>query len=196
MKTKIFIIIAVLFVMAGIQNPVLAAQTGSAVKPPQNEEIFNFDEQQNWDPMEEMERMQQKMDRMFKETMRRAAKEEKLMHGKVTFFEPSMTIKETDTNYIVSVDLPGINKDDINVELNDHILKISGQRKSEVKKENEKVFKEEQNFGSFFSRITLPEDVRTADMNAEYKNGVLTISMPRIETVKGASGSGRKIPIK
>lgn len=195
MKTRILFAIIALFALASIKSFCFAAQSGTQSKPLENE-IVNFEESQKWDPIGEIERMQQKMDKMFKETMRRAVKEEKMVSGKKEFFEPSMSIKETNTNYIVSVDLPGSNKEDINVELKDHILTISGERKSEIKKENEKVFKEEQSFGSFLSSITLPDDVKTADMNAEYKNGVLTISMPRMEMAKGTGGSGIKIPIK
>ena len=65
-----------------------------------------------------------------------------------------------------------------------------------MKAENEKVSKEEQSFGFFSNTVTLPEDVKTADINAGYKNGVLTITMPRIEMAKKPEGAARKIPVK
>jgi len=196
MRNKTFFVTAILLGILGIGSFCYAAQADTSSKSSGNGAISNFDEQLNWDPMEEMEKMQQKMDKMFKETMRKAAKEEKMMRGKEAVFEPSMSIKETDTNYIVNVDLPGMNKEDISVELKGHNLTISGERKSEVKTEKEKVFKEEQNFGSFYSTITLPEDVKTTEVNAEYKNGVLKITMPRIESAKRAEGTGIKIQVK
>jgi|GEM_PF-633778 len=193
MKSRIFITAVVLVAMAGMNSAAQAATKSNTT----GKETAGLEASGSWDAMEEMEMMQHRIDKMFKESFRRAAKEEKMLLGREgRVFEPGMSIKETDTEYIVSVDLPGVNKEDINVELKDRVLKISGERKSEVKKENEKVVREEQNYGSFFSSITLPEDVKTTDINAEYKNGVLKISMPRMAPAKKSEAAGVKIPVK
>lgn len=154
----------------------------------------NFEKFEKWDPMEDMESMQQQINSMFDNSFARAFKREKTEAK--ALFEPKISVQETKTEYIVEADLPGMNKEDINVEISNHFLTISGERKSEKETENKKVFREDQNFGYFSRTITLPNDVKTTDITSKYMNGVLTISMPRMEAVKGAEGSGRKILIK
>jgi HSP20 family protein len=89
-----------------------------------------------------------------------------------------------------------MNKEDIEVKLDGNLLTISGERKSEEKEQNQKIYKEEQNYGYFARALTLPADVKTGDIKTEYNNGVLKVILPRIsETVK-TPGQAVKVPIQ
>lgn len=197
MKTRRFIALGILLGMSLFQILCFSTEAAAQSKSMENEMPVSGEsgEFSNWDPIQEMEAMQQKIDKMFRENFRKAAKEEKTFLRKATF-EPAMTVKETKTNYMISMDLPGMNKEDINIGLKDHSLTISGERKTDVKKENEKIIEEEKSFGYFFRMITLPEDVKANEMSAEYKNGVLRITMPRIEAAKKGREADMKITVR
>ena len=176
MGKKIGSVIAVYLLITGIAGICFAAEKAA--------------ETGTWDPIDEMVTLQRKIDNIFKESFARAMRDEKVS------FDVAMTVKETKSAYIISADLPGMNKEDIDVELKDGVLSISGERKSEMTSENEKVIQEEQSFGTFFDSLTLPDDAKTTDINAEYKNGVLTISVPRSGMSKKSGTAGAKIPVK
>jgi len=100
-------------------------------------------------------------------------------------------MNERDGKLIVKADLPGLNKDDVKVELNDNVLTIEGERKDERK--DERGGWSERNYGRFFRSITLPDGVRTENANATFKNGVLEISF---DTPQQSQPKGRRIEIK
>jgi HSP20 family protein len=91
---------------------------------------------------------------------------------------PQVEVFEHANKLIVRADLPGMTKDDIDVEIDDGALVIRGERKSE-REENEKgYYRTERSYGSFYRRIPLPSGVNPKDANADFRNGVLEISMP------------------
>ncbi|MDD4955104.1 MAG: Hsp20/alpha crystallin family protein [Candidatus Omnitrophica bacterium] len=195
MTNKILGSFIAVFIATSAQSFCFAAGIEPQDKSLKNE-ISALQESNEWDPLAEMEKMRQKIDKMFRDNFKKAAKEEKMMMRKESeVFEPALIIKETKDNYIINLDLPGMNREDINIELKDHFLTISGERKSEMKKENEKIIEEEKSFGYFSRTITLPQDVKASQISAEYKNGVLKISMPRMESAKKEE-PGVKIQVK
>ncbi|HET6892971.1 MAG TPA: Hsp20/alpha crystallin family protein [Pyrinomonadaceae bacterium] len=93
-------------------------------------------------------------------------------------WSPQVEVFQRDNKLIVRTDLPGMTKDDINVEIDDDALVIRGERKSE-REENEKgYYRTERSYGSFYRRIPLPSGVNPEEANAEFRNGVLEITMP------------------
>lgn len=131
------------------------------------------------DPYEEMLMMQQKIDRMFQEMMAR-----RTAHGALpvdrALLSPMIDTKETETEYVIICDLPGMEQDKINIYIEGDRLVIKGVR--EVEKEiagAQGAFRAERRFGSFQRAVPLPHNTEKAGMKAEYKNGVLTIIVPK-----------------
>lgn len=96
-------------------------------------------------------------------------------------FSPSINTREGESAYHVEVDLPGVKKEDINVQIEDNTLVISGERKvkEEIKEEN--YYKVESSFGSFSRSFSLPENIDLENIHAESIDGVLEVVVPKLE---------------
>jgi HSP20 family protein len=96
---------------------------------------------------------------------------------------PACDVRETDKHYIMSFDVPGMSKEDINVEVSGNCLCVSGERKEERSEgdEGSRSFFSERHYGSFERSLTLPNDVDPSRVSAEYHNGVLEVSIPKSE---------------
>jgi HSP20 family protein len=97
---------------------------------------------------------------------------------------PAFDVYEEKDNFVVKAELPGMKKEEINVSLHDGDLIISGERKSETKSEGTEVYRAERYFGKFQRVISLPATVATNSVKAEYKDGILTVTLPKSEEAK------------
>ena len=97
---------------------------------------------------------------------------------------PSVDISETDDNFEVRAELPGVAKDDLHVSVKDNLLTLSGEKRQENVDDIQNYRRAERRYGSFQRRFTLPAEVKTDDIKAEYTDGVLTLSIPKPEAVK------------
>jgi HSP20 family protein len=99
-------------------------------------------------------------------------------------FTPSINTREGEFAYHIEVDLPGVSKEDIDVQVEDGSLVISGERKinSEIKEQN--YYKVESSFGSFSRSFSLPEEADVENIHAESKDGVLEVIVPKLESAK------------
>ena len=99
-------------------------------------------------------------------------------------FSPAINTREGEFAYHVEVDLPGMKKEEINIQVEDNTLVISGERKvkDEIKEEN--YYKIESNFGSFSRSFSLPEEADVENIHAEAKDGVLEVVVPKLESTK------------
>jgi len=99
-------------------------------------------------------------------------------------FSPSINTREGEFAYHVEVDLPGIKKEDVDIKIQDNTLIISGERKvkDEIKEEN--YYKIESSFGTFSRSFTLPDEIDLENIHAESDNGVLEVTIPKLETAK------------
>ena len=97
---------------------------------------------------------------------------------------PSFDISETDDNFIVTAELPGMDAKDVQVTLTNGILTVKGERKHEKEEKEQNYHLKEMRVGSFSRSIRLPGDVKTEEVNATYKNGVLKLTLPKAETEK------------
>ncbi len=97
---------------------------------------------------------------------------------------PAVDIEEEKDKYLLKADIPGMKQDDIKVEVDDGVLKISGERKYEKKEEDKdkKYHYYERSYGAFERRFVLPSDVDTEKIDAKYENGVLEIVIPKTES--------------
>ena len=99
-------------------------------------------------------------------------------------FIPKVEVKETDKNIHVSAELPGMTEKDINVTLKEDNLIIEGEKKSEKKKEEKGYYSSEFSYGSFYRSIPLQAEVDADKVNAVYKNGILEITLNKLEESK------------
>lgn len=113
----------------------------------------------------------------------------------VSNFVPSVNTREGEFAYHVDVDLPGVKKADIKVDVEDNVLKISGERnfKKEVKKED--YYKVETSFGKFQRNFTLPNNVDAENITATSKDGVLEVILPKVDAKKSKKDT-KKIDVK
>jgi HSP20 family protein len=91
---------------------------------------------------------------------------------------PQVEVIERDNQLIVRADLPGMSKDDVQVDIDDNSLIIRGERKTEHEENEEGYYRSERSYGSFYRQIPLPSGVDTEQANAEFRNGVLEITLP------------------
>jgi HSP20 family protein len=108
-------------------------------------------------------------------------------------FTPSVEVSDEGKALKVTAELPGMEKDDVKLQLEGNMLVISGEKKSESKNENEGVFRTERYYGYFQRMVPLPEDVDRDRAEADFKNGVLTVRFPKFE---GAPETSKRIEIK
>ena len=108
-------------------------------------------------------------------------------------FGPSTDITETDKNVDVSVELPGMTQDDIDISLSHDALTIRGEKKIEHEEERKGVYMSERSYGSFYRTVPLPAGVDADKADATFKNGVLTISLPKTPE---AQAKIKHIPVK
>jgi len=102
----------------------------------------------------------------------------------LTEWSPLVDIKEEDNSFKVSVDLPGMNRDDINIEVESNRLAISGERRFEKEEKKEDYHFVERSYGKFYRAFTLPVTVQAEKIDAAYNDGVLEITLPKKEEVK------------
>jgi HSP20 family protein len=98
--------------------------------------------------------------------------------------QPAVEIAEDKEQVIVKAEIPGLKKEDIQVNLSDNLLTISGERKEETEKKEKGYYYSERSYGSFSRTIQLPAEVKTDKASAKFKDGVLEISLPKTEQAK------------
>ena len=96
----------------------------------------------------------------------------------VADWSPEVDISEDDHGYLLKADLPEMKKDDVRVTVEDGILSVSGERKSEKEDQKKKFHRIERSFGNFRRSFTLPEDADSTKVTAEFRDGVLKVHLP------------------
>lgn len=148
-----------------------------------------------WDPFGEVLSLQREMDRLFG----------RLGFGRVTndtaapvAWMPRIDVKTNGDDMVVYAELPGMDKDDIDIEVTDGVLAIRGERKAESEKSDDGWLIRERSFGSFERALTLPEGVDPDKITADYNDGVLEVHIPKAAAAlkprkhRIALGSGKK----
>jgi HSP20 family protein len=147
-----------------------------------NHEIDVWRPATRWDPVREMEDLMRGMQRVFYSL---PAKTDESMS--LADWSPSVDIAEDDKEYVVKAELPQVKKEDIKVSVEDGILSISGERKVEKEETNLKFHRIERAYGRFERTFSLPDETDSDKVTSEYKEGILTIHLPKSPSVKPAS---------
>ena len=113
-------------------------------------------------------------DRFFNDTMARSG-------GSAYSFVPRVDVIEEDKAFEVHVAVPGMNKEDFKIDLNDNYLTISGERKFNREKKEDNFYAMETQYGTFSRSFSLPENVDAGKISAKYVNGILEITIPKDE---------------
>ncbi len=138
-----------------------------------------------WDPFRELENLRREMEKLF----------DSFLSDRVIDREfpwtPAIQIKELTDKYILDVDVPGVKKEDLKIEVSDNVLTISGERKEEKDEKDAQYHRREIVFGSFKRAIQLPTNIEADKISAKLENGVLHIEIPKSEKSRS-----KEIPIK
>jgi HSP20 family protein len=97
---------------------------------------------------------------------------------------PRVNVEEQEDRFEITADVPGMKKEEIDIEVRDNVLTIKGERKLEKEEENTNYHICERSYGTFQRAFTLPENVTTADIEAEYADGILRLTVPKAEPEK------------
>jgi HSP20 family protein len=124
--------------------------------------------------------LRDEIDRLFEGPLTEFARTSGLLGG----WSPALDLHEDKDNFVVKVEVPGMKKEDIDVTLQEGALSISGERKSEEKFEDAEVYRSERFVGRFQRTISLPAPVAADKIKAQYKDGVLTVTLPKTEEAK------------
>jgi len=132
-----------------------------------------------WEPVREMMTLREAMDRLFDDAFTRPIN---LKDG--GWSAPAIDMYQTDDEVVVKAALPGFNADDVQINVTGEVLTIRGEIKHEDEKKEKAWHIREQRWGSFERSVSLPTDVVSDKANADFANGILTITLPKAEEVK------------
>jgi HSP20 family protein len=131
-----------------------------------------------WEPFRDMLSLRADMDRLFSSLFGGAQEEREGL------WAPIVDIEEDNDSIMVKAEIPGMSKEDIKVSVQSNILTITGERKHESETKNKTFHRVERSYGKFSRMITLPTDVDADKVKANYKDGILSITLPKPEAVK------------
>jgi len=134
-----------------------------------------------WNPFRELDEVQNRLSGFFGKFPKRLT-----TNGDITLpdWSPEVDITEDDKEYLVKADLPEMKKEEVKVTVEDGVLSMSGERKSEKEETNKKFHRIERSYGRFLRTFTLPEDADARKIAAEFKDGVLKVHLPKSPTAK------------
>jgi HSP20 family protein len=133
-----------------------------------------------WSSFGRLSDLRDEIDRLFDAPLSELARTSNLLSG----WTPALDVYEQKDSFVIKAELPGMKKEDITVSLHDGSLSISGERKNETKHEEAEVYRAERFFGRFQRTVTLPAPVAPDKVKAQYKDGILTVTLPKTEEAK------------
>ena len=140
-----------------------------------------------WDPSRDLANIEREFNRMFHSFNRRFGfgdSDEDITEYENAMWTPLADISEDDDNYTVKLDLPGVKKEDVRINYENGQLSISGERKQEREKKSSKYHRVERSYGRYFRSFNLPSKIMEDKIDAEFKDGQLTIVIPKSEEAK------------
>jgi len=135
-----------------------------------------------WNPWREMSAMPDSLDRLFDDPFFRLGRMAE--DSGLGMWNPAVDLYEKDDYVMIKAELPGVDKNDINIDLKDRLLTLSGERTHEKETNEENYYRRERSYGKFQRTFTLPADVDSDQIKAEFKDGVLQIEIPKPEEKK------------
>ncbi len=136
-----------------------------------------------WDPFRELEEMSDRLNRVFnRPALSRTG------NGKETMtaadWSPVVDVLETDKEYVIKAELPEVKRDDVKITVQDGVLTIQGERKYEAEEKGKRFHRIERSYGSFVRSFTVPDFVDEEKVGAEFRDGVLSLHLPKTEKAR------------
>lgn len=141
-----------------------------------------------YDPFRDLRSLQDEVNRLFSTNLSRAFGDEGIARGA---WMPNVDIYENKDQIVLEAELPGMNREDFDLAIENNIITLRGERRFEKKDEGDNYHRVERAYGTFTRSFTLPQSVSAEGAAAEYKNGVLRVTLPKREEVKA-----RRIEVK
>jgi HSP20 family protein len=133
-----------------------------------------------WEPFRELSSLQTEMNRLFNA----AFEGQGGGNGPARRWTPAMDLLETEDEFVLRADLPGLTESDVNIELEDNVLTVSGERHAEREDKREGFYRMERAYGSFSRSLTLPKGIDPEAVTAAFDRGVLEVRVPKPEQRK------------
>jgi HSP20 family protein len=134
-----------------------------------------------WEPLRELTTLQNEMNRLFGTVFDTPTPSN---GGTMRRWMPAMDLVETNDHFVLRADLPGLSEEDVNIEVEDRVLTVSGERKAEQTQSKDGYHRIERAFGSFSRSLTLPEGIDAEAVTASFDRGVLEVQIPKPEQRK------------
>jgi len=134
-----------------------------------------------WDPFRDLISIQDRMNRLFEQTLARTREEEGIA---ASTWMPAVDIYETPDQVVMKAELPGLTREDIEINVRDNTLSLRGERKFEKEVKEENYLRIERAYGSFQRSFTLPATIQQDKIKAVFKDGVLEVSLPKAEEAR------------
>lgn len=132
-----------------------------------------------WDPFRNVATLQERINRLFEDSFPHAQGVEDDMA--VCAWRPNVDIYEAEDGVVIKVDLPGVRKEDVSVEVKDNLLTLRGERQDELEVPENRYYRRERTCGNFLRAFTLQAPIPPDQIKATFKDGVLTVSLPHPE---------------
>src|SRR6185295_1400283 len=152
-----------------------------------------------YDPFRDLRTLQEEVNRLFSTNLTRGFGEEGIGAGA---WNPSVDIYENKDQIVLEAELPGMKRDDFELSVENNVITLRGERQFEKKEEADNYHRVERSYGSFTRSFTLPQSVSAEGATAEYRNGVLRVTLPKREETKARrikisdEGAGKTIEAK
>ena len=135
-----------------------------------------------WDPFRDVEKLQNRINRMFEDSFGRSCDLDDEMS--LCAWRPAVDIFKTENGIALSAELPGVSKENVSVEVKENILTLKGERLANPKIKEENYYRQERLYGTFQRSFSLQQNIQPDLIKATFKDGVLTIEIPRPEEEK------------
>jgi len=127
-----------------------------------------------WDPFREMTQVQSQLNRLV----------DQVWGGRQESWLPAVDVFDAKEAVVLKAEVAGMDPDDIQIEVEDNVLTIKGERRFEEKVDEERYYRVERRFGSFQRSLALPQGVKADEISAAYDDGILTVTVPKVEEEK------------
>jgi HSP20 family protein len=140
-----------------------------------------------WNPFRELEDVSNRLNSLFGKLPVRAESGADMLA--VADWMPTVDISETDAGYLIKAEIPEVKKEDVKVNIQDGMLTISGERHQEKEEKNKRYHRLERAYGSFSRSFRMPDDADENTVNAEFKDGMLNVTLPKSKKAETKSVS-------